>query len=175
MDELVLKTKEGDVESYTQLMLKIKNNLYKICKTRLTNDDDIDDVIQETMIQTYNQIHKLRDIKKFKPWIITILINNCNKIYRKKQKDQIIIEKFNIQNKESINPINATEDDINFYFLLKDLKYEERLIIILYYSEHFTFKEISNILNINENTIKTRLYRTKEKIRINYKGGIKLG
>ena len=49
--------------------------------------------------------------------------------------------------------------------MIKELKYEERIIIILYYSEKYTTKEISNILKINENTIKTRLSRAKEKIK----------
>ena len=66
---------------------------------------------------------------------------------------------------------NLVESTLSFYEMIKCLKYEERIIIILYYSEKYTIKEISKILGINENTIKTRLLRAKEKIKIDYKGG----
>ena len=179
MEELVLKAKKGDSEAYTQLMLQIRNDLYKICKTRVSNDDEIDDIIQETMIQTFKHIKKLRDTSKFKSWIITILINNCNKSYRKQQKLNLISIEYNseknIEHKLVSNNIENTEDDINFYQLIYNLKYEERIIIMLYYSEGFTLKEISKILHTNENTIKSRLYRAKEKIRLECKGGMQIG
>ena len=47
---------------------------------------------------------------------------------------------------------------------LRKMKYKDRMIISLYYSSHFTIKEISSILCINENTIKTRLVRIKKEI-----------
>lgn len=179
MIELVIRAKNGDSEAYTELMLGIRNDLYKICKTRINNDDEIEDIVQETMIQTFKQIKKLKEPRKFKAWIIKILINNCNSVYRKKQKLRLVNIENNpygsIDNKLTSNNIEDVENDINFYQLLSSLKYEERIIIILYYSERFTFKEISKILRINENTVKTRLYRAKEKIKEQYRGGVEIG
>lgn len=179
MEELVLKARKGDVEAYTQLILNVKNDLYKICKTRLVDDEDIEDAVQETMIQTFKQINKLRDISKFKSWIISILINNCNMIYKKKQKFKLVDESSELesyfQNTYHPSNIEMTNDDLNFYSLIKDLKYEERIVIILYYSEKFTSKEIGNILHISENTVKTRLRRAKIKIKDKYEGGVECG
>ena len=56
--------------------------------------------------------------------------------------------------------------------MIKDLRYEERIIVVLFYAEKYTTKEISKILGINENTVKTRLSRAKGKIKNNYKGGL---
>ena len=169
MEELVVRAKNGDEKAYTQLMLAIKNDLYKICKTRIASDDDIDDIIQDTMIQTFKSIKKLKDNTKFKSWIVTILINNCNKLYKEKQKIKLITNKFSYkQNDREIlleNNMIKSEDDMNFYQLLDHLKNEEKVVIILYYSEKFKINEISQILHINENTVKTRLYRDKEKIK----------
>ncbi len=169
MKEIVLSAKQGNKEAFTQLILEIKNDLYKICRIRLNNNDDIDDAIQETMIQAYKSLSSLKDVNKFKPWIITILINNCNKIYRKKQKTRTIVEEYDVERIGIDSNIEKTEADINFHILIKDLKYEERVVIILYYMEQFTFKEIGKILHCSESTIKTRLYRAKEKIRDNCK------
>lgn len=179
MEELVLKAQNGNTEAYTKLMLEIKNDLYKICKARITSDDEIEDIIQETMIQTFQNIKKLRSPEKFKAWIITILINNCNKMYKRKSKLKLInidtYLKSGVQNTSSINNIEMLEEDMNFYQLISHLKYEERIIIILYYSEQFTIKEISQILHLNVSTVKSRLYRSKEKIKKECKGGMQIG
>ena len=87
MDDLVKKAQQGDKEAFTELILLLKTDLYKIAKTRLKNDEDVYDVIQETMIIAFNSIKKLKKIESFKSWIIKILINTSNNLYKKSKKD----------------------------------------------------------------------------------------
>lgn len=175
MEELIEKVKKGDVDAFTQLIMSLDNELYKIAKTRITNEADIEDAIQETLIEVYKSIKKLREAQKFKKWIITILINKCNKIYRKRHKKDISIDEYNLD-KILINyNYSDIENDLNFYSLLKQLNYEERIVIILYYMEQYSVKDIKDILHMNENTIRTHLYRARQKIKNNYEGGIKNG
>ena len=70
MEELVVKAKKGDKEAFTQIVLILKEDLYKIAKTRITNEADIEDAIQETMIEAYKSIKKIKDVSKIKQWII---------------------------------------------------------------------------------------------------------
>ena len=144
MDELILMAQAGDEEAFANMILYIKDDLYKIAKTRIANETDIEDAIQETMIETYKSIKKLNDPNKFKKWVIKILINKCNRI--------------------------DVENKLNFYDIIKILNYEERLIIILYYMEDYSVKEIKSILKMNENTINTHLYRARQKLKKNYGG-----
>ena len=58
MEELVVKAKKGDKEAFTQIVLILKEDLYKIAKTRITNEADIEDAIQETMIEAYKSIKR---------------------------------------------------------------------------------------------------------------------
>lgn len=175
MENLIIKAHKGDKEAFTQAILLIKNDLYKIAKMKTTNEEDIQDIIQETMIYAYKYLKKLREPKKFKAWIIKILINNCNKYYRKKYKDNEIYDNYNIEfYKENIkysSDQQIVDNTLDFYEMIKNLKYEERIIVVLYYGEKYTTKEISKILGVNENTVKTRLLRSKEKIKNTYKGG----
>ena len=127
------------------------------------------------MIETFKSIKKLRDQKKLKKWLIKILINKCNRIYKKKYKKDISIDEYNLENYIILNDYKNIEDDLDFYRLIKILKYEERIIIILYYMEQYTVSEIKTILGINENTIRTHLFRARQKIKDNYKGEIKNG
>ena len=175
MEDLIRKSQKGDKDAFTQLILIIKNDLYKIAKAKTTNEEDIQDIIQETMLDAYKNIKRLKDTNKFKAWIIKILLNNCNKYYRKKYKNNEIYDNYDIEfYKESIKYDNSQQlidDTLDFYEMIKSLKYEERIIILLYYGESYTTREISSILNIKENTIKTKLVRSREKIKKTYKGG----
>lgn len=66
LEELILMAQAGDEEAFTNMILYIKDDLYKIAKTRIANETDIEDAIQETMIETYKSIKKLNDPNKFK-------------------------------------------------------------------------------------------------------------
>ena len=167
MYELVLKAKKGDKAAFTELILQLEDDLYKIARTRLNNQEDIFDAIQETMISAYKSIGKLKKVEFFKTWIIKILINKCNDVYKNihiVELDETVIGKEDIN-----NSINNLEDNLNFEYIMKILNYDERITMTLYYLEKYTTKEIGELLKTNENTIKTRIRRAKEKIKDNLK------
>lgn len=165
MEQLVERAKNGDSKAFTELILQIQNELYKIAKMRLINEEDVNDAIQESMILAFESIKKLKENKYFKTWFVKILINECNKIYKRRKSVYIneFNEKTNLDNPESIFEI--ANSNINLELILKNLEYEERILLILYYCEEFTYKEIGKILNLNTNTVKTKIFRAKSKIK----------
>lgn len=172
MEDIIEKAKKGNKEAFTELIFEIRHDLYKIARCRLSCEDDIEDAIQETMLATFKNIKKLNKNESFKKWVITILVNKCNDIYKKNKKRNVFFENGNLENiyqkEENYNELN----NIDFYLLLKDLNYDERIAIILFYLEGYSIKDISKILKTNENTIKTRLKRSKDKIKQKYMKGI---
>lgn len=174
MEELIIRSKNGDEKAFTELILSIKNDLYRISKTRLSDDNDINDAIQETMINAYKHLKKLKDNSNFKSWIIRILINECNKIYKRKSKKISLFNKITTEQNTNVidNSINLIDCKIDFELLIDKLNYEEKLIITLYYNNRYSCNEIANILNKNVNTVKSKLIRAKEKVKKHYKGGI---
>lgn len=167
MEELITQAKNQDKNAFTQLVLQIEKELYLIARTRLNNDDDISDAIQETIISAFENINKLKDNKYFKTWIIKILINKCNYIYRKNSKIIFLNDK-SMLDKTFNNDIN--DEKVNFEMLIKYLDNEEKTILTLFYYFKYTTKEISKIMNIKESTIKSKLLRAKIKIKDKYKG-----
>lgn len=163
MKELVEKAKNGDEKAFIELIISINDYLYKIARTRLYCQDDIEDVIQDTILSAYCSIKKLKHPEFFKTWIIKILINNCNKVYNDKSKNDIHYEDYLLESYSKEQ--NEFESNIDFYILLKNLNYNERIVIVLYYGLGYKINEISKILETNENTIKSRLARGKEKIK----------
>lgn len=173
-EELIIQAKNGNKEAFTVLMQSFQKDLYRIAKTRLKSDYDIADAIQETMINAYKHIKKLKDLSKFKSWIIKILINECNKIYKRKSRNDNVIEKINIEyvNNNLYSSIYESNSKMDFEILIDKLNYDEKLIVTLFYNSNYSCKEISDILKMNVNTVKSKLLRAKEKVRNYYKGGI---
>lgn len=173
MEELIIRSKNGDEKAFTELVLTMKNDLYRIGKTRLSDDNDISDAIQETMINAYKHLKRLKDNTNFKSWIIKILINECNKIYQKKSKKEKLLER--ITREETNNTIDYSIHSVNakldFDLLIEKLNYKEKLIVTLYYNSKYSCKEIAEILNMNMNTVKSKLTRAKEKVKKYYQGG----
>ncbi len=166
--ELVKKAKKNNQESFCKLIEMIKNDLYLIAKTRLKSEDDIADAIQDTIIICYNNIKSLRKETSFKSWAIKILINNCNKIYKNYTNANISIE----YDDNLLGSSENTEEKLNFEDLIKDLNSEEQLILTLHYYSRYTTKEISKIIKIKENTVKSKISRAKAKIYKKYGGSI---
>lgn len=145
-------------------MLLLKMDLYKIARARLRDDNDIYDAIQETMLMAFKSIKQLRQVQYFKSWLIKILINQINNTYKKMNRMNIIsIEE--IENIRDYSHTNNIEEKLDLNFICKNLKYDDRLIILLYYAERFTDKEIGQILNLKENTVKTKRTRAKQEIK----------
>lgn len=164
IEELVIQAKNGSDESYSKLILLIKEDLYRIARLRLNNNEEnAQDAVQNTIFNAYVNINKLRNNRYFKTWITRILINECNSIYRNSKKDEQLLEKY------SNNTVEYTEETLNFDNIIEILDDRKEKIFDLFYKQEFTVKEISKILNMSENTIKSELNRGRNKIRESFK------
>lgn len=175
MEHLVIKAMNGETEAFTELIKLIQNDLFRIAQARLKNIEDINDAIQETMITSYNSIKKLKNAQYFKTWIIRILINECNKVYNNNKRRINLFNKVTTDNKV-IEIKNADIVDADNRLELEQvfdmLNYDERICIVLFYNSNYSLIEISNILDLNPNTVKSRITRAKQKIKKYYKGGV---
>lgn len=169
MEELVERAKNKDEKAFDELILLMEKEMYLIAKARLQNDDDIADAIQETILLCFKNIHKLRDNTLFKTWTIRILINECNKIHRKKRKHTISFEGNEIE--KYIETKETYEENIGFDMLIRNLEADEKLILTLYYCSGYTTKEISKILKKKESTIRSKISRSKQKLKKQFEGG----
>lgn len=162
IEKIVKKAKKGCSESFNYLVLHFKNDLYKIAKVKLDNEEDVCDVVQETFIAAYKNINKLRNPKNFKTWLITILINKCNDFYRTSRNNIRFIDDNNLEN--CVSRETDIHSNLDFFDLISELNSDEKTILILYYSEEYKIKEISKILNMNFDTTKSKLKRARKKI-----------
>lgn len=171
MKDVVL-AKDGDKEAFMRLIDGIKFKLYKTGMSILKNDDDTCDAIQETLINAYEKIHTLKDDQCFDSWIIKILIFKCYDIIRKNQKIIKTNEKLEAK-AEVFYEMYCEESELEI--ILKQIDKDLKMVVVLYYYDDLSISSISNILNIPEGTVKTRLLRARKAIEKIYKGGEKNG
>lgn len=168
MDRLLIsKAKKGNPDAFCKLIdLHIKS-MYKIARAYMHNEDDVADVIQDTILTCYEKLLTLEKDKYFKTWLIRILINKC--------KNMLQMNKHMIYT-DAIPETAFYEkgyDSMEWYQILKTLDEKYRTILLLYYLEGFNTREISTILDMNESTVKSQLRRGREKISVEYQYLIK--
>lgn len=166
MDELISKLKNGDKSAFEEIVKLLENQLVLIAKSRLNNESLAEDAVQETFICLFQNARKIKDISKLKSWTTIVLINKCNKLMKPNKIVEVSYEQENFENfLESEQEYEDITNDIDFFNCINFLNMEERTIVSMYYSEEYTTKEMSKILKMSENTIKSKLLRAKNKIR----------
>lgn len=157
------RAKSGDIRAIEELINIHRVKLYKTARTILHCEDDINDAIQSTLILLYGNIRNLKNDKYFTTWLMRILINECKKVYNyksKNNKNNISIENYQETKVEEI-------EDYDFVNKALDkLDEKSRTIAILYYYDEMSVKDISKVLGISIGTVKSRLSRTREKLKI---------
>lgn len=161
LKKLIIEAREND-DAFDTLVHKIKLDLFRIAKSRLIDDQDSLDAVQETIITMYRLLPELKDINSFRVWIVKILVNKCNDIYNNQSSrrnisldDDINIDRIYVVNNEQ----NSLDD---LFYSLDD---EERMLITLFYLEGYKSKEIAKMFNMNINTVKTKILRAKNKMK----------
>lgn len=162
---LVKSAKKGDKDAFSKLILHYQNDLYRIARAKFGNkDDDINDAIQDTIISAYLSINTLEKINSFKSWLITILIHKCNNIYKKNTVHSTIsLEENNMEEYLCTDGLSSNSN-LEFDQLMNLLNYDERIVLLLHYSDGYTSKEIGKILNLNANTVRSKICRAKTKL-----------
>jgi RNA polymerase sigma-70 factor, ECF subfamily len=145
---------------------------------RTADFDETADIAAETFLKAFAGIRKFsyKGIS-IKVWLYRIAINEINQFYRQRQKDSLLFERIDFDNKEQFsNYLHQDREELEaelqkhtqFQAILKSLKtlsekYQE--VISLRYFEGKDNKEIADILNINEGTVKSLISRGLIKLR----------
>lgn len=161
-DELLLEVKRakgGNKEAFCNLIRINKIAMYRVSKSILSKEEDVEDAVSEAILKAYKNIKSLKDESLFKTWLIRIVINESNNLYKKRQRE-IAFEKDHF----SKIKVNDTYKDLTLHNAINSLDDDLRTITILFYFEDLKYKDIAKVLGIKEGTVKSRLSRAKERL-----------
>jgi len=181
MDELVNKKIEqvlaGDQDAYEDIVLMYQERVYFVCYKILYNAQEAEDAAQEAFLRAYMNLEKFDQSRKFSTWIFRIATNLCIDKLRKKKPDYSLDA--NIPGTEGMNMYATMESEERLpdekvasmelgeqiQYALQQLPDTYRPAVVLRYMEERSLKEISDILNLPLNTVKSRVYRGRELLR----------
>ena len=163
--EAIKKVQNGREQSISALEFlieKFKNRIFTVCYRIIGNIEDAKDISQDTFVEIYMKLKTLQDPRKFSVWIYKIAVNKSINFLRKKRR-VLLFSKANSFVTEEKDKEIIKRDTINF--LLNRLTPDYRAVLVLFYIEDKTIKEIASILDITESAVKMRLKRAREKLK----------
>lgn len=150
-----------DRETFTNLILRDQTVWFRTARAILPNDQDAEDAVQEAICAAYAKRNTLRELERFKPWMLRILTNQCYDLYRRKRPS--------VHLEDVADSLPAKSDDptekLTLWQAVLSLKQEQRAAVTMFYYDGFSVREISQILRISEAAVKTRLSRGRARLR----------
>jgi RNA polymerase sigma factor (sigma-70 family) len=172
---LVEKARSGNRLSFQELVGLFQEDIYRLAYYRTFSQMDAEDLAQDVFEQAYRKLTTLNDPQRFRAWLYSIAVNRCNDFLRKRKYMGMLLKRRSQEEEHSNTERNMDAsysnriDKKTFWkqvkTMLAKLSVMEREVFTLRYMDHRNINEIASILNKNESTIKTHLYRALNKVR----------
>lgn len=166
-DELVERCKQGHAHSYEALYRQYSKAMYNTSLRIVNNTADAEDVLQEAFLDAFRTLHDFHYRSTFGAWLKRIVINKSINVLRTRKISWVDMEATDLQEVTDDEPVN--EDDIQYKVeevkrMIGKLPDGYRTVLSLYLLEGYDHEEISQILHISHNTVRTQYVRAKQKL-----------
>src|SRR5882762_382087 len=174
--ELVRRAQAGDKEAFEELVRRNQQRVFAVAGGILRRREDVEDIAQQVFVKAYFSLKRFDQRAAFSTWLYKITVNECWDLLRKKKVRPLVYEsdlseeqaRQVIASGEKENPgpdasqrIEARE---RVERLLEGLDERDRLMLILKEVEGFSIDEIAEVLSLNGNTVKVRLFRARRRV-----------
>lgn len=167
--KLVQRLKEGDKAAFDALYEKYKNILLRMAYLVSGQISDAEDIVQETFVKCYLHIGELKRNEGFKAWLFQILYRTAYG-QLKKRKREIPDEDIGIQADAtdeitSLDRIIRSETEELVSGAVQSLDFKHRTVVVMYYYNDMSTKEIAKVLGCTDGTVKSRLFSARKKLK----------
>ncbi len=149
-----------NIKTFETLVCESKDTMYRVSMSMLKNEQNALDCVSDAILKAYENLSKLKNEKYFKTWLVRILINECKRSLKKQKRELSFDERLPIMSSQD-NPYLSVE----IGEVINSLPEKIRLVVIMFYIEEYSIKEIRKVLNIPEGTVKSRLSKGRELLR----------
>jgi len=158
------------LNKFEELVYKHRKDIVNFHYRLAGNKFEAEDLAQETFIKAYKKFDTLKEDVKVKSWFFSIARNVAVDFFRKNKNQPVSLDNTALENYSNANAIDqitqvaSAEIAYELKQCVERLNHEDRMIIRLLYYEGFSYKEISGLLNMNTNTLKSRLHRARRSL-----------
>lgn len=174
--ELVRRAQAGNKEAFEELVRRHQHRVFAVAGGILRRREDVEDIAQQVFVKAYFSLKRFDQRAAFSTWLYKITVNECWDLLRKKKVRPLLYEsdlsEEQAQQFSSSERLDSGAEDISDKLeaqqqvenLLQGLDERDRMMLILKEVEGFAIEEIAEILELNANTVKVRLFRARRRI-----------
>jgi len=174
--ELVHRAQQDDKDAFEILVKRHQNRVLAVAGGILRNKEDVEDIAQQVFLKAYFSLKRFDQRAAFTTWLYKITVNECWDLLRKRKVRPLLYEaELSEEQAKIYQQSEEAEDgapDISETLALREqveklmevLEERDRMMLILKEVQGFSVEEIAEILEINGNTVKVRLFRARQKI-----------
>lgn len=178
--ELIGKAQQGDTGAFNQIVTAYRRRILGTISRLIGRPEDVEDVAQEVFIRLYFSLEQLRTAEVFEPWLYRLTVNACYDYLRKSRRrlefrmadlsDQQVMMAdaaagTKVQDEDSER--RRVRDTVTS--LLGSVSEDDRILLTLKEVEGLSLKELEKIYHVNENALKVRLFRARQRVLKNMK------
>jgi len=174
--ELVRRAQREDKVAFEELLRRHQHRVFAVAGGILKRREDVEDIAQQVFVKAYFSLKRFDQRAAFSTWLYKITVNECWDMLRKRKVRPLVYEAdlSEEQARQVISSAEKSKDepDISERLearqrverLLDALDERDRLMLILKEVEGFSIEEIAEVLDLNPNTVKVRLFRARRRV-----------
>ena len=174
--EIIVKVRSGDADAFEALVLEHQNKVYSLALRMVGNEEDARDMAQEAFIRAFNSLGSFRGESKFSVWLYRLTSNICIDVLRGRAKRRTVSLSWEDEDgdegeleipDERFSPeagLERSELREAVRRGLEQLTPEYREILLLREINGLSYDEIGRALNLEEGTVKSRIFRARKKL-----------
>lgn len=164
-EQLVRLTLKGDKNAFADLVERYQKPMFNVAFRICGNREDASDVTQASFLKAYEQLKQFDSRFKFYSWLYRITVNGSLNFINSKRRfeelsDEMVSSEQSPDNQYSENDTSRAIQDA-----LMKLTPEYRIVVVLSHFHEFSYKQMSDVLDIPEKTIKSRLFSARQNLR----------
>ncbi|HUR11976.1 MAG TPA: sigma-70 family RNA polymerase sigma factor [Flavitalea sp.] len=160
----------GESSRFSYFINTYKDFAFSIAVRIVSNPEDAEEIVQDAFLKAYTSLNQFRGKSKFSTWFYRIVVNIALNKARKKlvptyELDTVELPEYLVANMEDTYRNFTQTERVKYVHLgLQRLKWEDALILTLYYLDEHTVGEIAEITAISPDNVKMQLHRARKKM-----------
>ena len=165
---LVERCRKGDRDAFTELVIRYQTPIYNAAFWVLRKVEDANDITQIVFLRVWERLDEYDSQYKFFSWIYRIAVNESLNLLRRGRREEALDEDFDVPDAESANPesqLAGTQQSKQVQRALMKMSTNDRLVLTLRHFSDCSYQEIGQILDLDEKTVKSRLFEARQRLR----------
>lgn len=173
--ELIERARRGDDAAYSEVVRAYRKRILGTIARLIGRPEDVEDVGQEVFFRLYNSLDQLRTPEVFEPWLYRLTVNAAYDYLRKQKRRKesrmsdlsetaVLMADASAGSKAETEHRRRTRVREEVQSLLGQISEEDRILLTLKEVEGLTLKELEQVYSVNENALKVRLFRARQRV-----------